>query len=142
MPRRQKLIVSAFILAGIGMFVGAGLIGNSGNTDQSVTNNPAIDALIPNRGDEVLQQQRVGIDLAPGYRLVRLTISPDAACRFPVDVTADVRQVDGLQQFIYEPGQGKPITALSSDDNCVIATYAEIANPTNTNDIEWAFTVS
>ena len=115
MPRRQKLIVSAFILAGIGMFVGAGLIGNSGNTDQSVANNPAIDALIPNRGDEVLQQQTVGIDLAPGYRLVRLTISPNASCGFPVDVTAQTRHVEGLQQYLFSPGEDAPDHAGDGD---------------------------
>ena len=142
MPRRQKAIFAAFILAGLSVFVVAGLIGNSGNDDQSVINNPAVEALIPNRGDEVLQQQTVGIDLAPGFQLVRLTISPDAACRFPIDVTAQTRYVEGLQQYLFTPGEGTPISALAADDNCAVATYAEIANPTNTDDIDWNFTVS
>ena len=142
MPRRQKAIFAVFVLAGLSLFVVAGLIGNSGNDDQSVLNNPAVDALIPSRGDEVLQQQTVGIDLAAGYRLVRLTISPDAGCRFPVDVTAQTRYVEGLQQYLFTPGEGMPITALAADDNCAVATYAEIANPTNTDDIDWNFTVS
>lgn len=124
------------------MFVAAGILGNSGRTDQSVANNPAVDALIPNRGDEVLQQQRVGIDLAAGYQLVRLTISPNENCGFPVDVTAQTRHVEGLQQYIFTPDDGQLITALSADENCVQATFSEIANPTNTDTIDWNFTVS
>ena len=86
MPRRQKLVLAGLILAGFAMFVFAGLVSDGDGSDMSVSQNPAIDRIIPNRGDEVLQQQTVGIDLASGYRLVRLTISPDEACRFPVDV--------------------------------------------------------
>ncbi len=142
MPRRQKLIFAAFIIAGLSMFVGAGLIGNSGRDDQSVLNNPAVDALIPSRGDEVLQQQTVGIDLAAGYQLVRLTISPDENCGFPIDVTSQTRYVEGLQQYLYSPGDGQLIGALSADANCAMATFAEIANPTNTETIDWVFTVS
>ncbi|MEC7375284.1 MAG: hypothetical protein VX742_09010, partial [Actinomycetota bacterium] len=82
MPRRQKLVFAGLILAGFAMFVFAGLVSDGDGSDMSVSQNPAIDRIIPNRGDEVLQQQTVGIDLASGYRLVRLTISPDEACRF------------------------------------------------------------
>ncbi|MEC8687839.1 MAG: hypothetical protein VXX74_07240, partial [Actinomycetota bacterium] len=95
MPRRQKLVFAGLILAGFAMFVFAGLVSDGDGSDMSVSQNPAIDRIIPNRGDEVLQQQTVGIDLASGYRLVRLTISPDGACRFPVDVTSQVRHVEG-----------------------------------------------
>ena len=142
MPRRQKLIFAAFIFVGIGCFVTAALIGNSGRSDQSVTSNPAIDALIPNRGDEVLQQQNVGIDLAADYQLVSLTISPDPNCQFPIDVTEHVRHVEGLQQYLYAPGPGLPITALSADDNCAFATFQAIADPTDVQTIDWNFTVN
>jgi len=140
--RRQKLFLTCLFAGGIGLFVIAGLIGNSGNNDRSVSDNPAIDRLIPNRGDEVLQQQVVGIDLAAGYQLVSLTISPDAACRFPVDVTAATRYVEGLQQYLFTPGQGQPIEALAADANCVVAVYQEIAQPQNTGEIDWSFTGS
>lgn len=142
MQRRQKLIFAAFTFAGISLFVAAGLIGNTGSNDISVSQNPAVDAIIPSRGDEVLQQQTVGIDLAAGYRLVRMTISPDEACQFPIDVTSQVRAVDGLQQFLYEPGEGKLIERLSPDDNCVFVTFEEIANPGQTETIDWNFTVN
>lgn len=142
MTKRQYAIFSTLILVGIAMFVVAALIGNSGDDDISVSNNPGIDALIPNRGDEVLQQQPVGIDLAPGYRLVRLTISPNVNCQFPIDVTAQTRHVEGLQQYIYTPDEGRLIAALAADDNCAVAVFEEIARPGDTQTIDWTFTVS
>ena len=142
MHRRHKLIMAAFVAAGLGFFVAAGVIGNSGSTDVSVVNNPAIDALIPNRGDQVLQQQQVGIDLASEFRLVQLTISPDARCRTPVDVTNQTRHVEGLQQYIYSPGDGLPVEKLAPNANCAVAIFEEIARPGDFQDIEWSFTVN
>ena len=142
MERRHKLIMAAFVAAGLAFFVAAGMIGNSGNSDVSVVNNPAIDALIPNRGDEVLQQQQVGIDLATDFRLVQLTISPDAKCGSPVDVTNQTRHVEGLQQYVFSPGEGLPIERLSADFNCAVATFEEIARPGDFEQIEWTFTVN
>lgn len=142
MNKRQYAIFSLLTFLGIGMFVVAGLIGNSGGDDVSVLNNPGIDALIPNRGDEVLQQQPVGIDLAPGYQLVRLTISPNVNCQFPVDVTSQTRHVEGLQQYIYTPSEGQLVDALAADDNCVVAVFEEIARPGDTETIDWTFTVN
>ena len=84
----------------------------------------------------------VGIDLSPGHRLVRLTISPDANCRFPVDVTAQTRHVEGLQQYIYTPGEGRLVEALAGDDNCAVAVFEEIARPGATESIDWTFTVN
>ena len=91
-------------------------------------------------GDEALHD--VDIDLASGYRLVRLTISPDEACRFPVDVTSQVRHVEGLQQYLFTPNPGQLVEQLAADDNCAIATFEEIANPGTTQQIDWTFTVS
>ena len=78
------LVLGAAVLAllfaiGISLFVAAGLIGND-NTPDTALSIPGVEGLIPGRGDEVLQPQRVGIDLEPGFRLVSLTISPDAPC--------------------------------------------------------------
>jgi len=142
-PRRQKLIFAAFIIVGLGFFVVAGIIGGDGSTDDvSVSNNPAVDALIPNRGDEVLQQQTVGIDLDAEYRLLQLTISPDARCSAPVDVTAFTRHVEGLQQYLFTPATDTPIEALAGEFNCARAVFEEIARPGELQEIDWAFSVN
>ena len=85
---------------------------------------------------------QVGIDLAPGYRLVRLTISPNSNCQFGVDVTSQTRYVEGLQQYLFTPGEGQLIEALAADDNCAVAVYEEISRPGETETIDWNFTVS
>ncbi len=143
MPRRQKLIFATFMFVGLGFFVVAGVIGGNGSRDDiSVVNNPAVDGLIPGRGDEVLQQQTVGIDLAAEYRLVELTISPDARCSAPVDVTQFTRHVEGLQQYLFAPAPGTPIEALAGEFNCARAVFEEIARPGEFEEIDWSFTVN
>ena len=142
-PRRQKLIFAAFVIAGLGFFVVAGIIGGTGTTDDiSVSDNPAIDGLIPGRGDEVLQQQTVGVDLAAEYRLLTLTISPDARCSSPVDVTEFTRHVEGLQQYLFTPAIGTPIEALSGEFNCARAVFEKISRPGEFQEIDWTFSVN
>lgn len=124
------------------MFVIAGMIGSGTTDDISVSRNDAIDFLIPNRGDEVLQQTSVGIDLAPEFRLLSLVISPNPTCSGGVDVINFVNELDGLNRYIYVPGSGKPVKALSADDNCVVATFEETARPGSVQTIDWQFTVN
>lgn len=141
MLRKQQLIFSFLIAAGFVFIVLAALVNKDSQPDVAL-GVPGVEALIPQRNDEVLQQQRVGIDLEPGYRLVKMTISPDARCSRPVEVTQHVRQVEGLQQFIYQPAAGLPVEALAPDQNCVVATIEEISAPGRFSDIQWVFTVN
>ena len=113
-----------------------------GNPPDTALSVPGVEGLIPKRNDEVLQQQRVGIDLEPEYRLVEMTISADARCSRPVVVTEHVRRVEGLQQFVYQPSDGLPVEALAPDQNCVTATIERISLPGRFTDVEWVFTVS
>ena len=141
MGQRQKLVFGALIVAGLALFVMAGLIGNDNSPDEALRT-PGVEGLIPGRGDEVLQQQRVGIDLEPGFRLVSLTISPDARCASPVEVISDVQRVDGLVQYFFQPADGKILRALAPDQNCVIATIEDITRPGLFTEIQWVFTVN
>lgn len=141
MGRKQYLIFAALLVAGIGMFVGAGLIGRS-NPPDAALRIPGVEALIPGRGDEVLQQQQVGIDLEPGFIVRSFTISPDARCLEPVELVDQVRPTDGLNLYVYQPDEGKPVVALSPDDNCVHVVIEDIQRPGELHDVEWAFTVN
>lgn len=141
MGRKQYLIFTALLLAGIGMFVGAGLIGRT-NPPDAALRIPGVEELIPARGDEVLQQQRIGIDLEPGFVVRSFTVSPDARCLAPVELVDFVRPVDGVNLYVYQPDEGKPVTALSPDNNCVHVVIEDIQRPGELHDVEWAFTVS
>lgn len=141
MLRKQQIIFGILIASGIALIGAAALINNDDQPDLALST-PGVEGLIPERDDEVLQQQRVGIDLEPEYRLVEMTISADARCAHPVVVTGHVRRVEGLQQFIYQPAAGLPVEALAPDENCVVATIEKISLPGRFTDIEWVFTVN
>jgi hypothetical protein len=139
--RKQRLIFAGLILAGIAMITAAGLIGRSNPPDQALRT-PGVEGLIPARGSEVLQQQRIGIDLEPGFVVRSFTISDDARCTRPVEVIDFVTLTDGLQQYFYQPDPGKPVAALAPDDNCVKIRIENLQRPGELNTVEWAFTVN
>ena len=141
MGNRQRLIFAALVLGGIGMFVIAGLIGRSDPPDAALRV-PGVESITPERGDEVLQQQRVGIDLEPGFVLRSLTISPNAGCQNGVEVVEFTEKLDGLEQYFYQPDEGKPITQLSQETNCVLARIENLQRPGDFSEVEWTFTVS
>ena len=141
MLRKQQIIFGLLFASGIALIALAAIV-NSGDQPDTALSVPGVEGLIPERGDEVLQQQRVGIDLEPEYRLVEMTISADARCTRPVVVTEHVRRVEGLQQFIYQPSSGLPVEALAPDQNCVNVTIEKISVPGRFSDIEWVFTVN
>ena len=141
MQRKQQLIFTALIVAGIGFFVAAGLIGRTDPPDAALRI-PGVEALVPERDDEVLQQQRVGIDLEPGYVVRSFTISADARCTSPIEVVDFGRYVDGLNQFFYQPDEGKPVPQLAPDTNCVRIIFEDIQRPGELLDVEWTFTVN
>ena len=141
MGRTQYLIFAALVLAGIGMFVGAGLIGRS-NPPDAALRIPGVEELIPERGDEVLQQQRIGIDLEPGYVVRSFSVSPDARCLEPVELVDFVRPTDGVNLYVYQPDEGLPVRALSPDDNCVRVVIEDIQRPGELHEVQWEFTVS
>ncbi len=141
MGRKQYLIFATLVIAGIGMFVGAGLIGRS-NPPDAALRIPGVEALTPERGDEVLQQQQVSIDLEPGFVVRSFTISPDARCAAPVELVDFVRPTDGVNLYVYQPGEGKPVVSLSPDNNCVHVVIEDIQRPGELHDVEWTFTVN
>ncbi|MDE0701254.1 MAG: hypothetical protein F4Y27_02735 [Acidimicrobiaceae bacterium] len=141
MLRKQQIIFAILVATGIALIASAALV-NSGNQPDTALSVSGVEGLIPERDDEVLQQQRVGIDLEPEYRLVEMTISANARCERPVEVTQYVRRVEGLQQFIYQPGPGLPVEALAPDQNCVSVTIEKISLPGRYSEIDWVFTVN
>lgn len=139
---RIRLLIAFLLLLGIGGFVLAVVVSRDSTDDVSVSGNRAIDALFPARGAEVLQQQTVGVDLAAPFRLTSLQIFPNDRLTGGVEVISEVDIVDGLNQYLYSPADGKLIDALSPDTNCVFATYVEIARPDDPATIDWCFEVA
>lgn len=140
---RIRVGIAALILFGILGFVVAALIGSGEDeANRAVTASPAVDRVIPNPGDEVLQQQPVGVVLDARYRLSSLIVYPGQQAGTGVDVTAEVNHIEGLNRFEFDPGEGRLIEALSPDTNCAVATFVLIARPTEADTVRWCFEVS
>lgn len=142
MTKKERLIVSLSIALGI---VALGLAFFSGAEDAddiSVSQNPAIDALIPERESEILQRDQVGIDLAEGFSAaLTLETSDGRTIPIPTDEIDGTFQ-DNLGQFLFRPGEGQVIDALPPQANCVTATYWPIIDPSDTDTIRWCFEVT
>ena len=139
MSRKQRLFVSVLLGSGIGLLVIAALAGAGDSTDITVTGNPAIDALIPERETDILRRDRVGIDLAEGYAAA-LTLE---AGGLTIDVPSD--QLDtallALGQYTYKPEDGKVLPFFPPQSNCVVATYWPVDDRDDVQTIRWCFNV-
>ena len=142
-PLRIRVGIAALAVLGILGLVVAALVGSGDNdADSAVTAGPAVDRVIPTPGDEVLQQQRVGVVLDARYRLVSLVVYPSGQPTGGMDVTAEVDHIEGLNRFEFAPGEGRLIKALSPDTNCVVAGFVLIARPEESDTVRWCFEVS
>ena len=98
-------------------------------------NNSAIERLIPTAGAKILQQDIIGIDLAPGYEgTIALNGEP-----LPLD---QVTVVAPLNQVTFKPGPGKIYESLPTGENCLVATYwMSSKGPAQASLQSWCFTV-
>ena len=149
----RRYLPPLLLTAGIAIFITAFFLGNTGGDDTlTVTGNPAVEALTPEPGTEVLRQSQVGIDLAPGYE-AELVIND---IPIPLDEVNVLRAEDdpersaevagafdtSLSRFLYQPLEGRAIPELKADENCAVATFWPIADPTNIDSVRWCFTVA
>ena len=106
-PLRIRVGIAALAVLGILGLVVAALVGSgSDDADSAVTASPAVDRVIPSPGDEVLQQQRVGVVLDARYRLSSLVVYESDQVTGGVDVTAEVNHIEGLNRFEFGAGRG------------------------------------
>lgn len=133
--RYRALVALAIGLALLAIVLG-GLATRSGTENQTtVQGRPeVVERLIPGRGDEVLQQFEVGIDLAPGYE-GSLTVN---GVEIPEDQLRIVREQN---QVYFQPGEGKVVTELQAGPNCAVATVWRSAVGPGERDetFQWCF---
>lgn len=130
-PTRTKVIVVAVLAVAIGLIVLAGLSTSEGGDGVAVSGGDAqgqagtgtppadgVERVFPRDGSEILGQERIGIDLAPGWtgELMLVKEGGDA-----VTLPEDELVRDELNQVLYQPGPGKTVERLSGD-YCMAAT--------------------
>ena len=142
MAKKQRLAVALLIGAGIASLVLAFISGAGNEDDITVTQNPAIDELIPARESEILRGDRIGIDLAEGYRAaLQIDTSDNQTIQIPAD-QLDPNFQNNLGVFSFRPGPGQILEVLPPQSNCVTATYWPVTDPRDSATIRWCFQVT
>lgn len=106
-----------------------------GTTDSTQLDGGRIERMIPTPGSKILQQDEIGIDMSPGYEA---TLSLNGVV-LPLDQTSVIGPIN---QVTFKPGPGKVFEQLPAGQNCVTATYWQIAfGPEESSKRTWCFTV-
>jgi len=105
----RRLLLPGLVLVGLGVLALAALL--AADEDEPLVGEPALEAIFPVDGAEVVAQDRVGADLQVGYSGV-LAIN---GTRVPPE---QLEQDNGLNQLVFRPGEGKVITELRQNRNC------------------------
>ena len=122
----------ALLAIAVGCIVLAARLGTS---DTSQLDGGRIQRLIPTPGAKILQQDIIGIDMAPGYE-ASLVLN---GIPLPLDQTYTVPQ---LNQVTFKAGPGKVYDTLPAGQNCLTATYWQSAfGPKVSSVRSWCFTV-
>ncbi len=107
----------------------------TGTDDLAVTSNPANERLLPDRGDEVLQQEPIGIDLAAGWE-AGLTVDGTPIPRDQLAIE------DGLDTVQFQVGPGKAVTELPGGEVCATARFWRASEtPAEGESVSWCFNV-
>lgn len=139
MSNKQRLAISGLLVAGIGLLLLAALSGADDRTDITVSGNPAIDALIPLRESEILQRDKVGIDLADGFEAA-LTLHAGGR-DIPVPSDQLDQNFQSLGEYTFRPAEGKVLESFPPQSNCVTATFWPANNRDDVGSITWCFQV-
>ena len=127
----KVLLIALIVVAAGGIFVANRL------TNQAVATlgNGTIEQVIPNNNDKILQQDQVGVRLKSGYRAT-LAVNGTPV---PED---QINQIAAFNEYLFQPGAGKLLSAWPAGQNCVTATYfATVSGPSQAATYTWCFTV-
>jgi hypothetical protein len=131
-PRWLWIVGLAFAVV-IAVSIGALVVLGEGSDDD--VRDAAVEQYIPAEGDQIVQQEPAGIDLAPGYDGT-LAINGVAIPEDQLD------KVPALNLVQFTPGEGKEVEQYLQGRNCVIATYwLSKDGPGRATSRSWCFSV-
>jgi hypothetical protein len=136
---RFKIFAAVLLTAAIAAFVGAYLTFAEGEDDpvlRSGGQDEYVEALMPNRNDQVPQQTRVGIDLVTGWTGVLVLNGVE----IPEDELS-VTQELGVVEFT--PDDGLAVEQLEGGQNCVTAIVWPLSEGRDQGgqNVTWCFEV-
>lgn len=136
---RFKLFAAGLLLVAVAAFVGAYLTFSETGDDPVLSSSGQdryVEQLIPARDSQVLQQSRIGIDLATGWTGV-LVVNGTEIPEDELDITQEL----GLVQFT--PAEGGTVEELRAGRNCVTAIVWPLSEgrTEGARTIQWCFEV-
>jgi hypothetical protein len=136
MSVKEKIAITAALLVAFSLIVLAYWLRSDDDSDLAVTSDDALEKIIPQRASEVLRQDQIGIDLAPGYS-GRLNLNGVPIPKEDTDVT------EALNLVVFRPGPDKIFEALEPGENCVLATYWKTRlGDDESQNVTWCFEVT
>jgi hypothetical protein len=128
----KRLVLPLLVLVAIGaVVVAVQTSGGGGGAERQ-----GIRSLVPIAGAQILQQDRVGVVVEPGWD-ASLAINGIAIPTEQLDKDLDLGQV------LYRPGPGKVIEALEPDRNCASArVWRRALGPGAATPRDWCFRAS
>lgn len=112
--RYRLMIAAALVGAGVALFAAIQATNTSDEPPAGTSPPDVVEHLLPARGDEVLRQTEIGIDLAPGYEAT-LIVNGEP---IPDD---ELRRVPEQNQVFFLPREGTVVPELPGGRNCVTA---------------------
>lgn len=134
--RYRALVTLALVAAGAALLLGvrATQTGDDEQPEVRAGGGDVVERLIPERGDQVLRQTEIGIDLAPGHEATLIVNGQP----IPDD---ELRRVPEQNQVFYRPGEGTTFPELPAGTSCVIAVVWHSADGPGVDDqtVRWCF---
>lgn len=139
LPDRWAYTIMALLVVGaLAGIVVSVMIASTGGDRTSEVLPESVDRLIPTSGSEILAQATVGIDVKDGYSAYLIIDGKEIRTAADGLVT---QTGTGLVQFT--PGEGRPVTRLSSGRNCITAMVWKSTEPPKTaKPVNWCFEVT
>lgn len=145
-PRRRRelpdrwayTIMAVLVVGALAGIVVSVMVASTGGDRTSEVLPESVERLIPTSGSEILSQATVGIDLKEGYSAYLIVDGKEI--RTPGDGLI-TQTGTGLVQFT--PGEGRPVTGLTSGRNCMTAMVWKSTEPPQTaKPVNWCFKVT
>jgi len=130
------VIVLVVIAAAFGVFYLAYRVNDDAQDDPAVVTGEAVERTFPEDGAEILRQDRIGVDLAPGYTGV-LSVNGEAIPEDELEIN------DALGEVTFRPGEGRAVEAFRGGANCAVAEFWRLQEGrTASRTVRWCFEVT
>jgi hypothetical protein len=133
----RRVLTFVIAVLAIGAIVYAAQLAQTGDdVDEPVLSGADVEALIPPRNSEILAQEPLGIDLAPGYTGVLIV----NGIEIPED---QLIRRNGLDEILYRPSGDDAAVEYVAGENCVVALVWPVEESRlEARTVSWCFNVT